>query len=86
MYKYEIIKKIEEFAPLETQEEWDCSGWGVNVDGYEDIRKIMLCLTVTEDIIKQAKEQDCDMIVSHHPCFYIPFEWSDINILCSYKS
>ena len=28
--KYEIIRKIEEFAPLETQEKWDCSGWGVD--------------------------------------------------------
>ena len=71
MYKYEISRKIEEFAPLETQEDWDCSGWGVNVEGYDEIRKLMLCLTVTDDVVKQAKEQNCDMIVSHHPMFCI---------------
>lgn len=71
MDKYEIAKRIEKFAPLETQEEWDCSGWGVNVYGYDEIQKIMLCLTVTEDVIKQAINQNCDMIVSHHPMFYI---------------
>lgn len=29
--KYDIVRKIEEFAPLETQESWDCSGWGVEL-------------------------------------------------------
>lgn len=86
MYKYEITKKIENFAPLETQEEWDCSGWAVNVDGYDGIRKMMLCLTVTNDIIRQAKEQNCDMLVSHHPCFYVPLEWSFINIYCAHTN
>ena len=71
MYKYEIAKRIEEFAPLGTQEDWDCSGWIVNIEGYDDIRKVMLCLTVTDDVIKQAKLQNCDMIISHHPMFCI---------------
>lgn len=71
MNKYEIIKKIEQFAPLETQEDWDCSGWAVNVENHNQINKLMLCLTVTDDVIKQAKEQNCDMIISHHPLFHI---------------
>lgn len=70
MNKYEIIKKIEAFAPLETQEKWDCSGWLVETVR-KDIKKIMLCLTVTEDVVRQAKEQNCDMIISHHPLFKI---------------
>lgn len=72
MNKYEIIKKIEEFAPLDLQEKWDCSGWLVETEKQE-ISKVMLALTVTENVIKQAKEQACDMIISHHPLFYIPF-------------
>lgn len=36
-----------------------------------DIQKIMLCLTVTDDVVKQAKNQNCDMIISHHPLFKI---------------
>ena len=31
MNKYDVVRKIEEFAPLETQESWDCSGWGVEL-------------------------------------------------------
>ena len=38
MNKYDIVRKIEEFAPLETQESWDCSGWGVELSD-PDIKK-----------------------------------------------
>ena len=86
MDKYKIIKRIEDFAPIETQEDWDCSGWGVNVEKYDEIRKIILCLTATENVIKQAKSQNCDLIISHHPCFYVPLCWSDINIYCAHTN
>ncbi len=70
MNKYEIVKRIEDFAPPELAESWDCSGWAVETNRSE-INKIMLCLTVTEDIIRQALQQNCDMIISHHPMFSI---------------
>lgn len=69
--KYKIIEKIENFAPSQTQEEWDCSGWIINAENNEEINKIMLCLTVTKDVLKQAEKQNCDMIISHHPMFFI---------------
>lgn len=70
MNKYEIIRRIEEFAPPELAESWDCSGWLIETDK-QNVRKIMLCLTVTDDVVKQAKNQNCDMIISHHPLFEI---------------
>lgn len=85
MDKYEIVKKIEKFAPLETQEKWDCSGWGVNNEQNE-IDKILFCLTVTDNIIYQAREKNCDMIISHHPLFYVPIEWKDINIYSAHTN
>ena len=54
MNKYEITKKIEQFAPPETAEGWDCVGFMVETDKTE-VSKVMLCLTVTEDIIRQAR-------------------------------
>lgn len=68
MDKYEIIKRIEAYAPLELAESWDCSGWLVETEK-KDIQKVMLALTVTDDVVKQAKEQNCDIIISHHPLF-----------------
>ena len=49
MNKYEIVKRIEEFAPLETQEKWDCSGWLVET-AKQEVSKILYALTVTKDV------------------------------------
>lgn len=57
MDKHEIVTKIEKYAPLELAENWDCSGWAVNTCKC-DVKKVMLALTVTEDIIKQAREKN----------------------------
>ena len=86
MNKYEIVKKIEEFAPPETQEKWDCSGWGVNVTDNCRVYKILFALTITDKIIRQARDKGCDMIISHHPLFYVPLEWKDINIYCAHTN
>ncbi len=94
MDKYEIVKKIEKFAPVETQEQWDCSGWGVECSKsrlgipaqQNEINRILFCLTVTDNIINQAREKNCDMIISHHPLFYVPIEWKDINIYSAHTN
>lgn len=80
MDKYEISRRIENFAPPELAEDWDCSGWGVDVNGQNEIHKVMLCLTVTDDVVNQTRKAGCDMIISHHPLFYVPLEWRDVNI------
>ncbi len=85
MNKYEIIQKIEKFAPPELAESWDCSGWGVETKKSE-IKRVMLALTVTNDIIKQALEQNCDLIISHHPLFYVPTAWKNIDIYSAHTN
>ncbi len=66
-----ITDIIENFAPLELQESWDCSGFLVDL-GEKDVNKILLCLSVTEKIVNQAVENNCDMIIAHHPLFSMP--------------
>lgn len=78
MYTEEIINLIENFAPLELEEDWDNSGWQIYL-GEKDVKKILLCLSVTENIIEQAIERECDLIISHHPFIYpcfIPFSFN----------
>ena len=70
MDKYEIVKRIENFASLELAEDWDCSGWLVETKN-TDIQKVLFALTVTEDALRQAKSKNCDMIISHHPMFCV---------------
>lgn len=85
MNKYEIIKKIEEFAPPETQESWDASGWIVDLENPE-VNKVMFALTVTDDVFDQALKQHCDLIISHHPLFYVPFKYRNINLYCAHTN
>lgn len=66
-----VVALIEKFAPLELQENWDCSGFQIEAD--KDVKKILLTLSVTENIINQSVEKKCDLIISHHPLFFIPF-------------
>ena len=46
----------------------------------------MVCLTVTDDIVNQARTQNCDMIISHHPLFFVPLNWHDINIYTAHTN
>ncbi len=85
MNKYDIIRKIENFAPVETAEPWDCVGFEVETENVE-VSKVMLCLTVTDSVVEQARAEKCDMIISHHPLFYVPLEWSDIDIYSAHTN
>lgn len=75
---------IEAFAPTELAEPWDCAGFAVDIAC--DVKKIMLALTVTADVVRQACEQKCDMIISHHPLFFVPFEYKDMPIYCAHTN
>jgi dinuclear metal center YbgI/SA1388 family protein len=81
----EIVGIIEDFAPPELAEPWDCSGWVVGANE-KVVRKIMLALTITDDVVCQAREAGCDMIVSHHPLFFVPFEYKDMPIYCAHTN
>lgn len=85
MNKYEIVRKIEEFAPLETQEKWDASGWIVELKNSE-VNKIMFALTITDKVFEQAVAKNCDMIISHHPLFFVPLEYRKINMYCAHTN
>lgn len=69
----EIIRKLEEYAPLDLAENWDNSGWQIFF-GNDTTTKVLLCLTVTDDVINQAIELGCNLIVSHHPLIFKPLK------------
>lgn len=85
MNKYEIVKIIENFAPSELQEKWDCSGWVVETQKTE-VKKVLVALTLTEDVFNQALKNNCDMIVLHHPMFSVPLYLSDIDVYCAHTN
>ncbi len=85
MNKYDIVKRIEMFAPLETQEKWDSSGWIVETENVE-INKVLFALTVTKDVYVQAENLGCDLIISHHPLFFVPLGYRNINIYSAHTN
>lgn len=85
MEKHQITALIENFANPSLAESWDCSGWLVETSGAE-VKRVMLCLTVTDDVVKQARKKGCDMIISHHPLFYVPLEYKGVDIYCAHTN
>jgi len=83
--KYEIVKKIEEFAPLDKQEKWDSSGWIVDKNSI-NVNKVLFALTITDKIYEQALKNNCDMIISHHPLFSVPIKYKNIDMYCAHTN
>lgn len=73
MVSYKILEKaIEARAPLTLQEDWDNSGWQVRLK--TDFNRILLALEIRSDIIEEAVNKGCDLIITHHPLIFTPLD------------
>jgi len=65
----EVIKCLEDFAPVSLQEGYDNAGLIIgNADG--DCKGIITTLDVTEEVIAEAVSKKCNLIVAHHPIIF----------------
>ncbi len=65
----DIAKAIEDFAPKGLQESYDNAGLQVG-DPEMEVAAALLCLDVTEEVLDEALERRCNLIVSHHPLLF----------------
>ncbi len=65
----DVIDALENFAPLPLQESYDNAGLQVGLTAAE-VSGVLLCLDVTEDVLREAMELGCNMVVSHHPLIF----------------
>ena len=65
----EIAKAIEDFAPRHLQEDFDNAGLQVG-DPDMEVKEILVCLDVTEEILDEAIAKQCNLIVTHHPLIF----------------
>ncbi len=65
----DVIDALEDFAPLPLQESYDNAGLQTGLTEAE-VSGALLCLDVTEEVIREALELGCNMIVSHHPLIF----------------
>ncbi|MFI3176071.1 MAG: Nif3-like dinuclear metal center hexameric protein [Eubacteriales bacterium] len=69
MIASELIGKLEELAPCNYAYSWDNVGLLV---GREDkpVKRVLLALDATEEMVEQAIADEVDMIITHHPLVF----------------
>lgn len=65
----DIAAAIEDFAPKGLQESYDNTGLQVGNPDME-VSAVLLCLDVTEEVLEEAIERHCNLIVTHHPLLF----------------
>ena len=73
MHTFEVLNWLAELAPLSLSEDWDNTGLLLG-DRRRPVARVMTCLTVTEDVVAEAVEQQVDLLVSHHPLPFRPLQ------------
>lgn len=58
-----------QFAPLCYQEAYDNTGIQIG-EPHAEIRAALLCLDVTEEVVQEAIDLNCNLIVAHHPLIF----------------
>lgn len=65
----EIISYLESLAPLSSQESYDNSGLIVG-DSQNEVKKTLISLDCTEDVIEEAIEIGANLVIAHHPIVF----------------
>ena len=65
----DLIKELEFIAPPSLQEGYDNSGLIVG-NQEASVTGVIFCLDSTEDVIQEAIDKDCNLIIAHHPIVF----------------
>lgn len=65
----EIIEALETVAPLVLQEDYDNSGWQI-AETSDEVKGVLICLDVTEEVVHEAIAGGFNLILSHHPLLF----------------
>ena len=64
-----IMETMDKIAPRDLAEEWDNPGLLIGSPAAK-INKILVCLDVSEAVVKRAEQEHIDMIIAHHPFIF----------------
>lgn len=65
----EIATALENFAPLNLQESYDNAGLIIGSPA-DEVNGAIIALDVTEEVIDEAIQQNCNLIIAHHPLIF----------------
>jgi dinuclear metal center YbgI/SA1388 family protein len=69
----DITSCLEEFAPLSYQESYDNAGLLIG-DPESEVRKALITLDITNDVLDEAIQKECNLVISHHPLIFHPLK------------
>ena len=67
----EVYRQLNDWAPFETQMDFDNAGLLVGRGG-RPVTRILTALDITRAVIGEAARLGCELIVSHHPVIFHP--------------
>lgn len=68
-----LINQMEEWAPEASAEDWDNIGLIIG-DAAQPVKKVLVALDVTEEVMNEALVGGFDFIITHHPLIYNPIK------------
>lgn len=83
----EIVKKLEEYAPLYTSTDWDNVGLLVEPSQPLLVKKVLITNDLTEPVLDEAISKDINLIIAYHPAIFKPLkrltqaEWKQRSIV-----
>jgi len=69
MQRTDISKALEMWAPLDSAEDFDNVGW-LYQSSNPDINGVLICHDALENVIEEAYQKNCEMIVCYHPILF----------------
>lgn len=72
----ELIKYLEDWAPPGAAWEKDNVGLQIGSRG-ETIKNIMICLELDDEVLREAIQNNCNFIFTHHPLIFKPIKKLD---------
>lgn len=67
----EIYQYLDGLAPFSLQMDFDNAGFLVG-RGDRQVTRLLVSLDITEEVVAEAAELGCQLIVSHHPVIFFP--------------
>lgn len=65
----DLTRCLEDFAPIGLQESYDNSGLLIGLPDKE-IKKVLITLDVTDEVVDEAIQGECGLIIAHHPLIF----------------
>ncbi|UUM19531.1 MULTISPECIES: Nif3-like dinuclear metal center hexameric protein [unclassified Mycoplasma] len=66
----QLINYLNELYPNINKEPWDPSGFAVKFNQRNKINGVVLAIDLTYDVLQKAIDQNCNLIITHHPFFF----------------